>query len=88
MENQKLRKSNRVCESALAFLVLLILSRNYKTRRLLLLPRMYSYICSFTLKLTATLLQKLATFYMSDVRQNNEMMEGTRTLSTVVMMIM
>ena len=33
MEHQRLGKSKRVCEPALIFLVLGILSRNYKTRK-------------------------------------------------------
>ena len=43
---------------------------------------------SLTLKLTATLLQKLATFYMSNVKQNNGMMEWNNTPSTVAIMVM
>ena len=43
---------------------------------------------SFTLKLTATLLQKLAPFYMSNVKQNNGMMEWNNTPSTVAIMVM
>ena len=46
-------------ESILFVMVLGIVSRNYKTRGLLLLPWMIRYTFSFTLKLATTLLQKL-----------------------------
>ena len=60
---------------ALVLLVLGMLSRNYKNRKLLLHPCMYRDILSFTLKLTATLLQKLATFCTSNVKQNDHWMD-------------
>ena len=41
-----------------------IVSRNYKTRRLLLLLCMYRYTFRFQLKFTNTILRKLATFYI------------------------
>ena len=44
-------------------LVLGIVSRKFKTRKLLLLPCIYTYNISFTMQLTTTLLRKLATFF-------------------------
>ena len=67
-------------EPLLFLLVLGIVNRNYKTR---LLPGIYSYTFSFTLKSATTLLQKLATFYICNVKQ--KMIEWTNTHSTAVM---
>ena len=44
-------------------LVLGIVSRKFKTRKLLLLPCIYTYNISFTMQLTTTLLRKLARFF-------------------------
>ena len=57
------------------FFVLGILIRNCKTRKLLLPPWMYRHIFSFTLKSIATLLQKLAIFYASNVKHNDDSMD-------------
>ena len=66
MQHHKLDKTNRVSwlkEPAFFLFVLGFIGWNYKTRKLSLLPCMYRYTFSFTLKLTATLLWKLATFW-------------------------
>ena len=70
-KHQKLVIRKKVCKPALVLLVLGMLSRNYKNRKLFLLPCMYRDILNFTLKLTATLLQMLATFCTSNVKQND-----------------
>ena len=62
--------------SQLFFLLVLgIVSRNYKTKKILLLPCMYRYIFSFTLKLITTLLQKLTIFHIWNVIQKDDGME-------------
>ena len=61
-EHLKLRKSNKI----LFLLVVGIVSRNYKTKKILSSPWMYRYIFSSTLKLT-TLLQKLAVFHIWNI---------------------
>lgn len=78
MEHQKLGKSKRVCElkEPVHFLLVLgIVSRNNKTRKLLLHSCMYRFNFSFTLKLTTLLLQKLATFCMWIVKQKEDKMD-------------
>ena len=52
------------------FYLVLQISRNYKTRKLLLLPCMYSF--SFTLTLAASLLQNLAKLYIWNVKQKDD----------------
>ena len=49
-----------------------IVSRNYKTKKLLLLPCMYRYIFSFTLRLITTLLQKLGIFHICNVKRKDD----------------
>ena len=78
MEHLKLGKSNRVCNlnSQLFFLLALdIVSRNYKTKKILSLPCMHRYIFSLTLKFITTLLQKLAIFHIRNVKQKNDGMD-------------
>ena len=76
--------SNRVCYlkvSALFLLVLGVVSENYITRKCLFILWLYKY--TFTFKLTTTLLQKLAAFYMWIVKE--KLTEWTKTHFTVVM---
>ena len=77
MEHHKLGESNRVYllkDPAPFLLALCVVSRNYKTRKLLLPPCINRYIFSFTLKTRK--LQKL-TFYMWNVKKDNGMEENT-----------
>ena len=60
--------------------------KNYKTKKLLLLRCMSRYTFSFTLKLTASPPQKLATFYTWIVKQKDDEIE--QSTSTVVMVTM
>ena len=55
--------------------VLGIVSRNYKTRKILLILCIYRYTFGFRLKLTTTLLQKLATFYLWNVKREDDRMD-------------
>ena len=48
-----------------------IVSRNYKPKKILLLPCIYRYIFRFTLELINTLLQKLAIFHIWNVIQKD-----------------
>ena len=78
MEHQNLDKSNKVCylkEAALFLLVIGIVTKNCRTRKLLLLPCMYRYTFNFKLKLANTPLQKLATFYMFNEKQKDDGMD-------------
>ena len=62
--------------SQLFFLLALdIVSRNYKTKKILSLPCMHRYIFSLTLKFITTLLQKLAIFHIRNVKQKNDGMD-------------
>ena len=70
-KSKKLGKSNKV-NLRRQRIVLGIVSKNYKTRKLLLIPCMYRYTFSFTLKLATKLLQKLAKFYMHIVKQRDD----------------
>ena len=75
MEHLKLGKDARVFEPKYPTLFLFVfglVSRNYKTKKLLLLPCMYRYIFSFTLRLITTLLQKLAIFHICNVKQKDD----------------
>lgn len=47
-------------ELEIPLLVLSVLSRNCKTRKVLLLPYIYRYTCSFILKLTSTTLYQIS----------------------------
>ena len=69
---ERVREFINLKESALFLLALGNVSRNYKTRKILLLLCMYRYTFSFTLKLKAALLQKLPTFYMKNIKQKDE----------------
>ena len=78
MEHLKLCKSNRVCQPkqpALFLLALGILSRNYKTKKILTLPCTHRCIFSLTLKLITTLLQKLAMFYIWNIKRKDDGMK-------------
>ena len=76
MEHLKLSKRNRFCslkEGALFLFVLGIISRICKTKNILFLG-MYRYTFSFALKLITALLQKLAIFYIWNIKQKDDEM--------------
>ena len=80
MEHQKLVKSKKVFFRACVFLFeLAFVNRNYKTRKFLWLSCVYRYTFSFTLKLTTTLLQKLATLYIWSVKEKELWNESKHT---------
>ena len=88
-DHRKLGKSNRVCEPALVFLVLGILSRNYKTRKLLLLPFMCSQLyVQLYIEVNSYITSKASNILYVECKQNNGMMEWNNTPSTVAIMVM
>ena len=77
MEHVKLSRRNRFCwlkEAALFLFVLGVISRIYKTKKILFLG-MYKYTFSFTLKLITALLQKITTFYIWNIKQKDDEMD-------------
>ena len=66
---------NLKSERCLFFYLVLCVSRIYKTRKLSLLPCIYRYTFRFTLSLTTSLLQKLATSYSWNLKQKDDRMD-------------
>ena len=62
-------------DPATFLLILGIVSRNYKTSKLLFVSSMYRCNFSFRMNLTATLLQNLASFYMWNVKYKDDGMD-------------